>query len=315
MPPAARVGDPGSPPHLPPNLGPGIGSTTIEINNKPAWRTLLDKHMCTCPIAPPAPAPHGPEMCPMGAMTVLFDNQMAVRMGDMLVGVGPPNTIMGGEPTVMIGDPGFGIADPANIQEFCADFKALMANWGNLTPEERKAELERIINKQLSKSGTPNVGVDSVPLDPSRSGELNFENWKLDINESLLNSNSMSPAQSSDLANTIFHEGRHAEQWFGVAQSQAAGGAGPAAISSATGLPANVASAAAANPLAANSSPNAVLGEATNRSVYGAGRPNRDGVLNKLSSDPADADNYQKYRALPEEQDAFKTGDATGGCC
>lgn len=40
MGPAARVGDPVSPPHLPPVLGPGPGCPTVMIGNKPAWRGM-----------------------------------------------------------------------------------------------------------------------------------------------------------------------------------------------------------------------------------------------------------------------------------
>lgn len=38
--PAARVGDPVTPPHLPTMLGPGPGSLNVLIGNKPAWRGM-----------------------------------------------------------------------------------------------------------------------------------------------------------------------------------------------------------------------------------------------------------------------------------
>ena len=124
--PAARVGDqgtPGPPPagHLPPNLGIGPGSSTVAIGNRPAWRANIDKHMCTAPLAPPPapPTPHGPETCFLGSMTVLIDNQMAVRVGDQLIGAGVPNFIIPpGCPNVLIGDIAFGLAAQANLDEF-----------------------------------------------------------------------------------------------------------------------------------------------------------------------------------------------------
>ena len=118
MQPAARVGDACTAPHTPPALAHGIGCAKVLIGNKPAWRAALDKHVCALPIAPPAPAPHGPETAPMGSMTVLIDNQMSCRVTDMLMGAGPPNPIMVGDTTVLIGNPGFGLADPANLAEF-----------------------------------------------------------------------------------------------------------------------------------------------------------------------------------------------------
>ncbi|MCI0464064.1 MAG: hypothetical protein L0Z62_44585 [Gemmataceae bacterium] len=118
MPPAARVGSSGTPPHVPPTLTPGIGSLTVQVGGGPAWRANIDIHTCTLPIAPPAPAPHGPEICFLGALTVLIDSQMAVRQLDLLTGAGPPNPVMLGVLTVLIGDPGVGLGAPASISEF-----------------------------------------------------------------------------------------------------------------------------------------------------------------------------------------------------
>jgi uncharacterized Zn-binding protein involved in type VI secretion len=39
----------------------------------------------------------------MGSVTVLIGGLPAARQGDMIIEVGPPNSIAMGEPTVMIG--------------------------------------------------------------------------------------------------------------------------------------------------------------------------------------------------------------------
>ena len=69
----------------------------------PAAR-LTDFH--ECPMETPAivPIPHvgGPIVGP-GAPTVLIDKLPAARVGDMLVCVGPPDSIVTGSATVMIG--------------------------------------------------------------------------------------------------------------------------------------------------------------------------------------------------------------------
>lgn len=68
----------------------------------PAAR-LTDMH--TCPMVTPAvpPIPHvgGPITGP-GAATVLIGNLPAAVMGDMLVCVGPPDSIIKGSATVLI---------------------------------------------------------------------------------------------------------------------------------------------------------------------------------------------------------------------
>jgi uncharacterized Zn-binding protein involved in type VI secretion len=107
MPPAARVSDPTT--HGAP-LSPGPGSTDVLIGNMPAWRTMIDQHAC------PAVSISGADgigSVMMGSPTVLINNQMACRVGDIVVekpglAMGPANPIIMGEMTVMIGIPGQG---------------------------------------------------------------------------------------------------------------------------------------------------------------------------------------------------------------
>lgn len=309
--PAARVGDPTS--HLFNPLVPGPGASippkVVLIEGKPAWRAVTDTCVCPVPISPPAPAPHGPEKCYLGSFGVLINGQMAVRMGDMVVGPpGPPNNIVFGATTVLIGDVAFGLADPANIAAFCKGFKALMAKWDTLTPQEREKELENLINNSLAQSSTPSVGVNSANLSAGTNGQLDFTNWNLDINSNMLNS-SLTPQQGSQLANTVYHEARHAEQWFAIAQRQAAGTPVPSAaqLSSSMHIPQPVAQQAVNNPLPSGT-PQGTFGDAMHRSIYGNRASYRNQVLNNIQTQ------YDEYRALPEEIDAWEIGDATQGC-
>jgi uncharacterized Zn-binding protein involved in type VI secretion len=60
-----------------------------------------DIHACVTPLPIP---PHGPGVVITPSATVMIANQPAARMGDtILEAVGPPNTIVKGEPTVIIG--------------------------------------------------------------------------------------------------------------------------------------------------------------------------------------------------------------------
>lgn len=67
----------------------------------PAAR-IGDFHQCPMltPGVPPIPHVGGPVSA--GAPTVLIGNMPAARVGDMLVCVGPPDTIVTGSSTVMI---------------------------------------------------------------------------------------------------------------------------------------------------------------------------------------------------------------------
>lgn len=107
MPPAARVTD--STAHGAP-LSPGPGSPNVVIGGLPAWRAMIDQHACP---AVSITGPDGVGMVMMGSPTVLINNMMACRMGDIVVEIpglalGPADPIIMGEMTVMIGIPGQG---------------------------------------------------------------------------------------------------------------------------------------------------------------------------------------------------------------
>ena len=107
MPPAARVTDTtthGSP------LAPGPGSVNVLIGNLPAWRAMIDQH--ACPMVNVSGA-DGVGSVMMGSPTVMINNQMACRLGDIVMekpglAMGPVNPIIMGEMTVMIGEVGMG---------------------------------------------------------------------------------------------------------------------------------------------------------------------------------------------------------------
>jgi len=97
MPLAARMGDLTS--HGTP-LAPGPGSPNVFIGGQPAWRAGADAH--ACPLVT-GTVPHATGMVAMGSATVFINNLPAARQGDVVVEVGPPNTIAAGCPTVLIG--------------------------------------------------------------------------------------------------------------------------------------------------------------------------------------------------------------------
>jgi uncharacterized Zn-binding protein involved in type VI secretion len=77
-----------------------LGIPTVLIGGAPAAR-VGDMH--TCPLVTGI-VPHvGGPILPPGGVTVLIGGQPAARMGDLATCVGPPDTIIKGEPTVLIG--------------------------------------------------------------------------------------------------------------------------------------------------------------------------------------------------------------------
>ena len=97
MPPAARVGDltsHGSP------LAPGPGSVNVLIGGMPAWRAGVDFH--NCPLSEGQKA-HVGGMVTKGSSKVFINGFPAARQGDLIVEVGPSDSISAGCLKVQIG--------------------------------------------------------------------------------------------------------------------------------------------------------------------------------------------------------------------
>jgi hypothetical protein len=247
-------------------------------------------------------------MALLGSTTVMINKRMAVRMGDLMQGAGPPNTFVKGEPTVIIGDVGFGMARPASRAAFVWSMRALLSQWDKLNEAARLAALKDALARVVPSS-MPVLDVAAVKMaDPHVLGQMNFHAWQVDLNEKLLEGR-MNEKRMARLVNTMYHEGRHGEQWFHAAQSRAAAGVRPQAIASEMDLPDAVANASSRAPAARGTSEGEV-GAAVHTSVYGERGAHRDAVLRDLSKPKAKPDSYGQYRALPEEEDAWRQGDA-----
>jgi uncharacterized Zn-binding protein involved in type VI secretion len=95
--PAARVGDPTA--HGTP-LGPGPGCSTVLIGGRPAWRAVVDAHVC--PLGSGS-SRHVGGVVPVGSATVRIGGGPAARAGDAVIEAGPSNTIVSGALSVLIG--------------------------------------------------------------------------------------------------------------------------------------------------------------------------------------------------------------------
>jgi uncharacterized Zn-binding protein involved in type VI secretion len=243
---------------------------------------------------------------------------------------------------------GKGMATPKNEAEFAKGMKGLQKQWPKMTPAERQAALGTLANKELAKSGVPTVGINpnQALSGTATSGQLDFPTWNLDVNPDLMKSATLSDAQTQELGDTVFHESRHAEQWYLIARNQAATKT-PAQITHDTAIPATVTAAAKKAPMT-KADPMAACAQTMEDSVYGKNSAHRDKVLTDMPKKDAalqaaqaknkavqanaastaaqkkaaqDAENaafkayqanYDQYRALPEEADAWRAGGAVG---
>ena len=196
--------------------------------------------------------------------------------------------------------------------------------WATLSDSERAKKLTKYVNAELTNAHVPKVGYLLDPTVKAGNAEFDFQNWTLTIG-SQGGFDAMSDAQLADLGNTVYHESRHAEQWFRMARLKA-GEADPfgdgkkpskAALKTELGVPQKVAAEAIDRPLkpltkaqkafhskdwADRQATKSTEGGSWYDSVYGAGNTHRNEVL-------GDAVNrYAEYRALSEEVDAWDVG-------
>ena len=106
-----------------------------------------------------------------------------------------------------------GLASPHHITQYLDQVDDI-TDWDTLTTDERINRLTDAANKRLTQLGIPPM--ERLPAPPSGS-EATFEalstvgqpGWLLTVGE-----DTAAEASLEELAATIYHEARHAEQWF-----------------------------------------------------------------------------------------------------
>ncbi|OUL28219.1 peptidoglycan-binding domain-containing protein [Nostoc sp. 106C] len=229
-----------------------------------------------------------------------------------------------------------GLATTDATDEYVGEAKQVQADWAKLkTTNERADALLTVVNKQLTAAGVPacNKAIKDLGAD---AGQFDFVTWTLDLGKEAFSQASLTDEAAADIADTVYHESRHAEQWYMMAQMLAGKGKSAKAIAKEMDIPPNIASSAVNNPLKSGSM-EALIAEGWYESVYGAKADYRDRVLTDLDTkqkaldkakeqhdkSPTDANQakldkaqkqydiaYEKYRDLPEEADAWRVGGA-----
>lgn len=179
-----------------------------------------------------------------------------------------------------------------------------------MSAEDRVNALTEAANRQLEAQGVPPL-TPSLEAGSGNLGQLNFQNWSLGASQEAYApevAESVTPEQAADAANTIYHEARHGEQWYRMAQLQAGLGKSPEEIAEEMQIPLAVAQSAAANPILESNEAEHEA-EKWHESVYGANSTHREEVLNNEDSEAGVCrGRYDDYRQLPEEADAWQAG-------
>lgn len=213
-------------------------------------------------------------------------------------GIQNANVIFAGDRFAAVPATEFGLGTDKSINSYIKAVQPLQADWPSLTPGERLNRLETALNRELIASGVPRTEVVGGVSDPANTGEYDPTTHQIGVRHSMLTSPTITTAELKELADTVYHEGRHAEQEFDVARVAIARGVDPHN----SVAPSLVAAARAAPAIDLNSETGRFV-EAMYESSYGTGEIHRDNVYNGTTPDP-DEDYYR----LPEEADAWRVG-------
>jgi hypothetical protein len=238
-----------------------------------------------------------------------------------------------------------GMANATSEQAFRDGFKELQGDWSALGVDQRQARLKALADAALASSDTPPIGIHPMTSAVGDMGQLDPAAWRLDLETNNLASASLPDATVKSFADTVYHETRHAEQWYLMARLLAGNGKTAHQISRQLGLPKSVAKSAVKHPLAETDARRACASVLFD-SVCGKGSTHRNRLLKQADRSyvalkaahaahhRSDADaratqeqkeaarqawqrsyatyqaTFKEYQALPEEADAWETAAA-----
>lgn len=190
-----------------------------------------------------------------------------------------------------------GIGATVAVDRFVVAAKDVQKSWSSLKPEERADRLGKAANAELTAAGVYEVkpALEDVG---SFAGEFRFPTWILALGKAPFSAASVTDAEAADMAGTVYHEARHAEQWHRMARLLAGRGKKAAEIKTALGIPAKVADDAHKKPLKDATTAEGKEATAWYESVYGTKRAARQKLFKEIRP---------KYRKLLDDAEAAYT--------
>lgn len=179
-----------------------------------ARRHHLNEHPVAGPTATPPAHPADPQVdLRVPERLLALQAQAGNRAVQRVVADGQPGQI----PVVQRAT---GLA--ANVDGFVQDITGVFQQWGSpeANADTRRTALYGAIKAQLAQLNIPKVDLYSGAVGSGGSvhGTFNPRLWIIDISGKLLDNSQPSPTERAELADTVIHESRHAEQFFRVAR-------------------------------------------------------------------------------------------------
>ena len=237
-----------------------------------------------------------------------------------------------------------GLKDPRMTEQFVSDMQGFEGDWSAMAPAERADSIGHRINARLRDIGVPEVKIKTAPLDDGTVGQFDNPTWSIEINERNLQAPQISAYAVGKLINLVYHEARHAEQFFLIARFLKQHGGSPADVAKRAAIPLPVCEAATKAPPLSRAQ--AAAAKVFFDSIFGTGARHGEQVFAALdrttamlsaaqqahramARDPNRTKEekqqtarevqrlhdlmvqiHQDYEALPEEKDAIEVGTA-----
>jgi len=229
-----------------------------------------------------------------------------------------------------------GLNTAASEQQFAKDAVSVQHNWTTLgTPAARAKALLDAVNVRLVNADVRALKFNFVDLDGCAVGQLNIAHWGMDLLRGSFDRPAVTDEQARDVANTVYHEARHGQQWFQMARYLAGQNFSVGAIRATLGMDKDAAKEAHDKKLLPGSV-EAVIAQNWYESFYGTGTDYNDRIdeasaaiqaLHRaeeaFEKDPSPANRarveaaarrrdvaMRRYRDHPVEDDAFATANA-----
>jgi hypothetical protein len=129
-----------------------------------------------------------------------------------------------------------GLGTVTSLDAIAAAIKALQGVWAGKSPTERGDAMISAANTALTAAKVPTY-LDHEIVSMTARGSFNRALWKFNIREATVHAPSLTNDEAGEVANTVAHESRHAEQHFLRGRYLAGTGMLAPDIEAATGMP------------------------------------------------------------------------------
>ncbi len=136
-------------------------------------------------------------------------------------------------------DTGTGLALDEMVNAYAGDVSRLdVSEWQSKEPLRKVSTIVDFVNAYLTETGTPKVRLLFENLAPDTNGIFDHVEWAMTFNKLLFDPKHPEYEKTNlgKVMNTVYHEARHAQQWYRVATLLAGDGLNAQAIGQKTGI-------------------------------------------------------------------------------